>query len=103
MGSRAARRDRRPRLLLRVRIGIDPHVRRVLVVSTPLLTPCFKIKIPSDQYRGKALQARPRFDINTVPASSVAAIDFYAGPSQTPLKYAKLNSACGVLVIHTRR
>jgi hypothetical protein len=43
------------------------------------------------------------FDVNTIPPSSIEAIEFYSGPSQLPLKYAKLNSDCGVLVIHTRR
>lgn len=43
------------------------------------------------------------FDLNTVPPAQIEAIEFYAGPAQTPLRYSGLNSACGVLVIHTRR
>ena len=43
------------------------------------------------------------FDINTIPAEQVEAVEFYSSPSQTPPKYMTRNSACGVLVIHTRR
>ena len=43
------------------------------------------------------------FDINTIAPEQIEAIEFYAGASQTPLRYSNLNSACGVLVIHRRR
>jgi hypothetical protein len=43
------------------------------------------------------------FNVNEIPVSQIEAIEFYAGPSQTPGKYAKLGSPCGVYVIHTRR
>jgi hypothetical protein len=52
-------------------------------------------------YAGK--NDEPLFDINTIPPDQIEAIEYYAGPAQTPLKYSVLNSACGVLVIHTRR
>lgn len=42
-------------------------------------------------------------DLNFISVYSVEAIEYYAGPSQTPIQYARLNSQCGVLVIHTRR
>jgi len=42
-------------------------------------------------------------DINMIPPESIEAIEFYVGAAQTPMKYATLNSNCGVLVIHTRR
>lgn len=45
----------------------------------------------------------PPFDVNSLAPGQIEAIEYYAGPSQTPMKYSKLNSACGVLVIHTRR
>jgi hypothetical protein len=35
--------------------------------------------------------------------SSIEAIEFYATGAETPMKYASLNSECGVLVIHTLR
>ena len=43
------------------------------------------------------------FDVNSYSPDQIEAVEFYAGPSQTPSRYAVLNSNCGVLVIHTRR
>jgi hypothetical protein len=43
------------------------------------------------------------FDVNTLAPERIEAVEWYAGPSQTPLKYSKMNSRCGVLVIWTRR
>jgi hypothetical protein len=45
----------------------------------------------------------PLFDLNTIPVTSIEAIEFYASAAQTPMKYAALDSQCGVLVIHTLR
>lgn len=45
----------------------------------------------------------PFFDINSIPPESVEAIEYYSGPAQTPARYSRLNSQCGVVVIHTRR
>ncbi|HEY9464415.1 MAG TPA: carboxypeptidase regulatory-like domain-containing protein, partial [Vicinamibacterales bacterium] len=43
------------------------------------------------------------FDIAPFTPERLEAIEYYAGPSQTPLKYSRMGSACGVLVIWTRR
>jgi len=45
----------------------------------------------------------PYFDLNTVHPEDIEAIEFYAGASELPSGYNQLNSACGVLVLHTRR
>jgi hypothetical protein len=45
----------------------------------------------------------PAFNVNEISPDRIEAIEFYSGPSQTPLEYSKLESGCGVLVIHTRR
>jgi hypothetical protein len=42
-------------------------------------------------------------DLNAILPQSIEAIEYYKGPASTPMKYSKLNSQCGVLVIHTRR
>lgn len=42
-------------------------------------------------------------DVNTIAPSRIEAIEWYAGPSSVPQKYSKLNSNCGVLVIHSRQ
>ncbi len=44
----------------------------------------------------------PLFDVNSMSTLHVAAIEFYAGPAQTPVQYNKTNSACGVLLIWTK-
>jgi len=43
------------------------------------------------------------FDINTFHPSRIAAIEYYARASQTPVQYQNLNSTCGVLVIWLKR
>ena len=50
-------------------------------------------------------QGRPTepYDINSLAPDQIEAMEWYASPSQTPSRYAKLDSPCGVLVIHTRR
>lgn len=41
-------------------------------------------------------------DINTIPLTAIEALEYYVG-AQTPVLYSRLNSNCGVLIIHTRR
>ncbi len=43
------------------------------------------------------------FEVNSIPTHQIEAIEFYSSPAQTPSKYSRLNSRCGVYVIHTRR
>jgi hypothetical protein len=43
------------------------------------------------------------FDVNSIPPETIEAIEWYAGPAQTPSEYNNLNTACGVLVIWTHR
>ncbi len=45
----------------------------------------------------------PLFDINSIQPQQIEAIEYFAGPSETPLEYSNLNAICGVLVIWTRR
>jgi hypothetical protein len=52
---------------------------------------------------GHVTQWEPLFDINSIPVAEIEAIEYYASAAQTPMKYATLNSECGVLVIHTLR
>jgi hypothetical protein len=42
-------------------------------------------------------------DVNQFNSQQIEAIEYYSGPAQVPAMYAKLNSPCGVLVLHTRR
>jgi hypothetical protein len=43
------------------------------------------------------------FDLRTVVPESVEAVEWYSGAAQTPMKYARMGSGCGVLVIWTRK
>lgn len=43
------------------------------------------------------------FDISTFAPEQIEAMEFYAGPSETPLKYSRMGSDCGVLVLWRRR
>jgi hypothetical protein len=52
-------------------------------------------------YRG--LPGEPVFNLRTIAPDQIEAMEYYAGPSQTPMKYTGLNTHCGVLVIWTRR
>lgn len=45
----------------------------------------------------------PPFDVNSIPPEEIEAIEYYASAAVTPLEYSTLNSACGVIVIWTRR
>jgi hypothetical protein len=45
----------------------------------------------------------PLFDVNSISPASIEAIEYYAGAARIPAIYMRLDSPCGVLVIHTRR
>ena len=45
----------------------------------------------------------PLFDINSLPAAQIEAIEYYAGPAEIPAMYSGQNVNCGVIVIWTRR
>ncbi len=52
-------------------------------------------------YRGR--DEEPLFDVNSIPIAAIEAIEYYAGPSQTPARYGGPAALCGALVIWTRR
>ena len=43
------------------------------------------------------------FNLGTISAADIEAMEYYSGPAQTPARYTRLNAVCGVLVIWTRR
>ena len=63
---------------------------------------CYAQVYVNDHIENAGIPTTP-FDVNTFAPDQIEAIEWYAGPSQTPSRYARLNSSCGVLVIHTRR
>ena len=44
----------------------------------------------------------PLFNLNSMVASEVDAIEVYTGPSQTPSQYNQTSGGCGVMLIWTR-
>jgi hypothetical protein len=52
-------------------------------------------------YRGE--NGEDLFDVNSIPANQIEAIEYYASPAELPARYSGLNSPCGALVIWTRR
>ena len=70
---------------------------------------CYALVYVDDHlvFRGQKFGNPPRweplFDINSIPVFEIEAIEYYASAAQAPLKYAILNSQCGVVVIHTIR
>lgn len=43
------------------------------------------------------------FDLQRVQTREIEAVEWYASPSQLPVQFARLNSTCGVLVLHSRQ
>lgn len=43
------------------------------------------------------------FDVNSIHPEDIQGIEYYVSPAQTPAKYQRLNTTCGVLVIWTKR
>ncbi len=52
-------------------------------------------------YTGRTGEPVP--NLNEYLVSSLEAIEWFAGPAETPGKYNNLNATCGVLVLHTRQ
>lgn len=42
-------------------------------------------------------------DLSVYGAETLEAVEYFSGPAQTPPEYSTLDSACGVLVLHSRR
>lgn len=53
-------------------------------------------------YRGGS-SSQPPFDLNTITAEQVEAIEFYPSAAVTPLDFSDFQANCGALVIWTRR
>lgn len=51
-------------------------------------------------YRG--MQGEAPFDVNTIHPGEIAAVEFYAGPSQIPAEYNPTSSTCALIAIWTK-
>ncbi len=97
------------------RVGLDPSdstkqaplwdCYTVIYVDDHLMWRGQKFVAQSSRFAGSAptYQWEPLFNLNTIPVADIEAVEYYASAAQTPMKYAALNSQCGVLAIHTLR
>ena len=64
---------------------------------------CYALVYINDVLMNGATEPTEPFDISQIAPDQVEGVEFYAGPAQTPLKYSRMGSNCGVLVIWRRR
>jgi hypothetical protein len=64
---------------------------------------CYALVYLDDVLMNGATEPTEPFDVNTIAPEQIEGIEFYAGAAQTPLKYSRMGSNCGVLVIWRRR
>ncbi len=50
----------------------------------------------------KAEEGEPKFNLNSIDPSSLAGVEYYAGPASMPVKYNGTRSTCGLLMIWTK-
>ncbi len=71
-------------------------------MSMGIMCACYAQVYLDGQLMNPGMPSDP-FDVNSIPTHQIEAIEYFAHPSQTPSKYSRLNSPCGVYVMHTRR
>jgi hypothetical protein len=64
---------------------------------------CYPQVFMNDQLVFRGEEGEVPFDINSISTAQVEAIEYYTGPGSTPMRYTRLNSPCGAIVLHTRR
>jgi hypothetical protein len=64
---------------------------------------CYALVYVNDMLMNGATEPTEPFDISQIAPDQVEGVEFYAGPAQTPMKYSRMGSNCGVLVIWRRR
>jgi hypothetical protein len=67
-----------------------------------VIVACYARVYLNEQLLNPSSPADP-VNINEFLARDIEAIEYYAGPSQTPARYSRLNSDCGIVVLHMRR
>ena len=72
-------------------------------VTTSLLRPCYAHVWLDGMPMYLGRPGEPLYNLNELIVMQIEAIEYYAGPADTPAKYNNLGANCGVLVVHTRR
>ena len=72
-------------------------------VTTSLSRPCYAHVWLDGMPMYLGRPGEPLYNLNELIVMQIEAIEYYAGPADTPAKYNNLGANCGVLVVHTRR
>ena len=64
---------------------------------------CYALVYLDGQLMNGSREPTEPFDLRLISPERIEAMEYYAGPAETPLKYARMGSNCGVLVIWRRR
>jgi hypothetical protein len=62
---------------------------------------CYSLVYVNGQLMNGTKEPTEPFDVNQLSPDLIEAIEYYAGPLETPLEYSKMGTKCGVLVIWT--
>ncbi len=79
------------------------YVPEAFEVRQGLKTACYALVYLDEMLMNGATEPTEPFDVNAIAPEQIEAMEFYAGAAQTPLKYSRAGSNCGVLVIWRRR
>jgi hypothetical protein len=82
--------------------GSDVYVPDATECSQGIIAACYARVFLDEQLLNPTSPAEP-ININEFFSRGLEAIEYYAGPAQLPMQYSRLNSTCGVVVLHTRR
>ena len=83
-------------------VGTDLYIADKHEQARGIVTGCYARVYLDGQLLNPSTPADP-VNVNDFGVRSIEAIEYYPSGAQVPSMYARLNSACGVFVIHTRR
>lgn len=64
--------------------------------------PCFAAVVLDGAFVYQGNQGQPPFDINSIPPTLIAGMEFYASAASMPAKYNGTRGTCGLMIIWTR-
>ena len=68
-----------------------------------MLTACYSLVYLDGVLMNGIAEPTEPFDINSIAPDQIEAMEYYDGAAETPLKYSRMGSNCGVLVLWRRR
>jgi hypothetical protein len=82
--------------------GDDTYYPQRAEESQGIIAACYARVYLDNQLLNPSSPAEP-INVNEYFARDLIGIEYYSGPSTLPTRYNKLNSNCGVVVLHSRR